>query len=546
MAARNVLLVYPRFTPGSFWNYRTTCEVIGKRCPAAPLGLITVAALLPADWRLRLVDRNAEELAPSDLDGADLVMTGGMMSQQRDTLDLIALCRAHGAPVAVGGPDATSSPHLYQDADFVVTGEAEGIIGEFVAAVERGQRSGFFAAEKYTVDVGHSPIPRFDLLNFDHYLQIGVQFSRGCPFTCEFCDIIELYGRVPRTKSADQMLAELEVLYRLGWRGHVDFVDDNLIGNKKAIKAFLPLLATWLAGKDYPFEFSTEASVNLADDDELLRLMRAANFFVVFCGIESADAETLAATRKRQNTRRDLADSIHRIHAAGMFVMGGFIVGFDTEKPGAVAATADLIERAALPVCMVGLLSALPNTQLARRLQREGRLHRNFEVMVSGEGDHCSVGLNFDTVRPRPDILRDCAWLIRELYRPERFFGRVRRLLRWLDCRGHRIGNPFPNDMYSLARLVWWAMVIRADMRREVWKTVAVCLVRNPTALHSVLRMIALYLHFGPFARYAADGLDAHIAAGASPWQRHHAAARALPDGVAAPASAHAVPAVRP
>ena len=202
-----------------------------------------------------------------------------------------------------------------------------------------------------------------------------MQFSRGCPFTCEFCDIIELYGRVPRTKTNAQMLAELDGLYALGYRGHVDFVDDNLIGNKKAVKAFLPELARWLEEHDYPFEFTTEASLNLADDDELLRLMSEANFFGVFVGIESPDPETLVAMRKKQNTRRNIAESIHRIYAAGMFVTAGFIVGFDSEKASIADAMIELIEDAAIPVAMVGLLYALPNTQLTRRLAKEGRLH---------------------------------------------------------------------------------------------------------------------------------------------------------------------------
>jgi len=544
MVGRNVLLIYPRFTPGSFWNFRATCEVIGKRCPAAPLGLITMAALLPSTWKLRLLDRNAEDLAASDLENVDLVMTGGMLVQQRDTLDVIALCRARGVPVAAGGPDVTSSPHLYAGADFLVKGEAEGIMPEFLAALERGDRQGVFEAEKYKVDVTRSPIPRFDLLNFDHYVQIGVQFSRGCPFTCEFCDIIELYGRVPRAKTNDQMLAELDALYQLGWRGHVDFVDDNLIGNKKAIKGFLPSLAAWLGENGHPFEFSTEASINLADDAELLRLMRAANFFVVFVGIESADTETLVATRKKQNTRRDIAESIHRIYASGMFVMAGFIVGFDTEKSNVAATTAGLVERAALPICMVGLLSALPNTQLSRRLRREGRLHPNYEVSTSDEGDHCTLGLNFDTVRPRGDVMQDCAALIHEVYRPERYFGRVRRLIGLLDCRGHKVGIPFRRDMYELARIVWRAMVQRADMRREVWKTVGLCLARNPTALRSVLRITSLYIHFGPFARYAAGALRARIEAGDSPWRGDRGVNARGPYG-AADASAEAIPAAR-
>lgn len=529
---RNVLLVYPRFVPGSFWNFRATCEVLGKRCPASPLGLITMAALLPRDWNLRLIDRNAEPFDVADLAGVDLVMTGGMLVQQRDTLEIVAMCRRHGVPVAVGGPDVTSSPHLYADADFRVKGEAEGIIAAFIEALDRGDTTGVFEAEKYTVDVTASPTPRFDLLNLSYYVQIGVQFSRGCPFTCEFCDIIELYGRVPRAKTTAQMLKELDALYALGWRGDVDFVDDNLIGNKKAIKAFLPELAAWLRDRNHPFEFSTEASINLADDDELLGMMRAAGFFVVFCGIESADTETLVATRKKQNTRRELADSIHRIYASGLFVIAGFIVGFDTEKSNVAEATADLIERAALPICMVGLLTALPNTQLSRRLRREGRLHPNYEVCVPHEGDQCTAGLNFDTVRPRRDVMRDCATLIGELYRPERYFGRVRRLIAMLDCRGHKVDIPFRREMAALARVAWRAMVLRADMRREVWKTVALCLLRNPTALRPVLRITGLYIHFGPFARFAAGALDAAIAAGPSPWQladRARASEAAIP-----------------
>ena len=246
--ACNALLVYPRFDADTFWNFKRTAEVFGAKYPAAPLGLITVAALLPPSWSIRLVNRNTEELSDADLDWADLVLTGGMLPQQRDTLDVIDLCHARGKPVVVGGPDVTSCPAPLSGGRFPGPRRSRGhVIDDFVEAWEAGAREGLFEAEKFQIDVTKSPIPRFDLLKFDHYLHIGVQFSRGCPFTCEFCDIIELYGRVPRAKTNAQMLAELDALYRLGYRGHVDFVDDNLIGNKKAVKAFLPELAR-LAG----------------------------------------------------------------------------------------------------------------------------------------------------------------------------------------------------------------------------------------------------------------------------------------------------------
>jgi len=369
----NILLVVPRFSGQSFWNFEAACEVFGARFPAPPLGLITVAALLPSSWQCRLVNRNTEDLQESDLDWADLVMTGGMLPQQPDTLRVIELAHERHKPVAVGGPDVTSSPEAYLAADFRVLGEAEGVIDAFIEAWDSGERSGLFEAEKFKVDITRTPIPRFDLLKRKQYDFYGVQFARGCPFTCEFCDIIELYGRVPRVKTAEQMLTELDYLYGIGYRGHLDFVDDNFIGNKKAVKAFLPHLIAWQKERGYPFQFSTEASINLADDDALLALMREANFFTIFVGIESPDTDTLVSMQKKQNTRRSMVDSVHKIYRAGIFVNAGFIVGFDSEKGSVADAMIDCIEATAIPFCMVGLLYALPTTQLTRRLAREGR-----------------------------------------------------------------------------------------------------------------------------------------------------------------------------
>ena len=369
-----VLLIAPSFSGQSFWNFQATCEVYGARFPAAPLGLITVAALLPSSWQCRLVNRNTEDLLESDLDWADLVMTGGMLPQQPDTLRVIGLTHARRKPVVVGGPDVTSSPEAYEAADFRVLGEAEGVIDAFIRAWNSGVRQGVFEAERFTIDVTNTPIPRFDLLERGQYAYYGVQFARGCPFNCEFCDIIELYGRVPRVKAVEQMLAELETLYGIGYRGHLDFVDDNFIGNKKAVKAFLPHLIAWQKKRGYPFEFSTEASINIADDDALLALMREANFFTIFVGIESPDTDTLVSMQKKQNTRRMLADCVHKVYQAGMFVNAGFIVGFDSEKGAVAEAMIECIEATSIPFCTIGLLYALPTTQLTRRLAREGRL----------------------------------------------------------------------------------------------------------------------------------------------------------------------------
>ena len=360
------------FNADLFWNYRATCELTGARYPAAPLGLITVAALLPQSWEVRLVNRNTESLTEADLEWADLVMTGGMLFQQPDSLRIIEMCRALGKPVVVGGPDVTSTPGIYRSANFRVLGEAEEIMEDFVAAWRSGAEEGVFEAPMGQTDVTRSPTPRFDLLKLEHYLHVGIQFSRGCPFNCEFCDIIELYGRVPRTKTNEQVLAELDALYALGYRGHIDFVDDNLIGNKKALKKFLPDLQRWLTRKNFPFEFSTEASINLADDSELLSALAAANFFGIFVGIESPDTDTLVLMRKKQNTRRSLQESIHKIYNSGIFVFAGFIVGFDSEKGNTAEGMIGCIEDTAIPVCTVGLLYALPTTQLGRRLCARG------------------------------------------------------------------------------------------------------------------------------------------------------------------------------
>src|SRR3954469_14018739 len=436
--ACNVLMVCPRFEADTFWSFKKTCEAVGAKHTAPPLGLITVAALLPPAWSVRLVDRNTEQLTDADLEWADLVFTGGMLPQGGDSLDIVDLCRARGKPVAVGGPAITSSPDACPAANFRVLGEAEGVIDQFIEAWEAGAREGVFEAEKFQVDVTKTPIPRFDLLKFDDYLHVGVQFSRGCPFTCEFCDIIELYGRVPRAKTNAQMLAELDELYRLGYRGHVDFVDDNLIGNKKAVRTFVRELKTWLETHDYPFEFTTEASVNLADDDDFLRAMSAANFVGVFVGIESPDADTLIGMRKKQNVKRSLVDSIHKVYAAGMFVTAGFIVGFDSEKGAVADAMVQLIEDAAIPVCMVGLLLALPDTQLTRRLAKEGRLHPQPDYVPPGTADQCTQGLNFDTLRPIEDVLLDYKRIIERVYDPAAYAGRLERLSSMLDNSNRR------------------------------------------------------------------------------------------------------------
>jgi hypothetical protein len=385
---------------------------------------------------------------------------------------------------------------------------------DLVAAWRSGAEEGVFEAPMGQTDVTKSPTPRFDLLKLEHYLHVGIQFSRGCPFNCEFCDIIELYGRVPRTKTNEQVLAELDTLYTLGYRGHVDFVDDNLIGNKKALKIFLPELAAWLRAHDYPFEFSTEASINMADDDELLRLMREANFFTIFVGIESPDPKTLVHTKKKQNTRRNLAESVHRIYRAGMFVTAGFIVGFDSEEVSMAEAMADFIEEAAIPVCMVGLLYALPNTQLTRRLAAAGRLHPDHDVAAADLSDQCTPNLNFDTLRPLSEILLDYRRILERVYDPSAFAGRLERLSGMLDRADRPRELPEGDIRRKVASIEMVHKIITRlpEAREPFWQTFVACAKSNPAALRYIVTLMAFYLHLGPFARQVIAAIDARLA----------------------------------
>ena len=508
-----VLLVYPEFRSQSFWNYRDTCALVDARYPAAPLGLVTVAAMLPTDWELRLVDRNVDTLTDADLGWADMVFTGGMLPQQLDCLALIRKARALGKTVVVGGPDATSSPHLYNEAHHLILGEAEVTLPPFLTDLAAGEAQHIYQSEQ-KADVTTSPLPRFDLLKFDRYNHIGVQWCRGCPFNCEFCDIIELFGRVPRAKGTPQMLAELQRLYDLGYRGHVDLVDDNFIGNKKLVKQFLPHLKTWLEERNWPFEFTTEASVNLADDEELMRLMQEVGFFAVFVGIESPDEETLKQTQKKQNTRRSLAESIQKMYAHGFFVNAGFILGFDSEKSGVAKGIIGCIEDTSIPAAMVGLLYALPNTQLTRRLKSEGRLHEGADMQPDGEGDQCTAGINYDSLRPKVDILRDYLQVIETVYEPNAYFGRVARVARQLDSSKRKFKPSFSRWALEFKGFLRMAWIFTKDgaTRGPFWRTFVGGLIANPRSIRLTGDMIGLYVHFGPFSKFVATRIRAAIA----------------------------------
>ena len=509
------LLIHPAFSDMGFWNYRSVCKLVGARYPAPPLGLITMAAILPQEWEIRLVDMNTRPLRRRDLLWADLVFTGGMLPQQKEILRLNCACPP---PRQAGGcrrARSTSQPELFDSADYLVLGETEVTLPEFLADLRRGAAGGTYAGRQRP-DLRQSPVPRFDLLAFGDYLMMGVQFCRGCPFDCEFCDIIELYGRTPRTKDPAQVLRELEALHRLGYRGLVDFVDDNFIGHKARVKEFLRALRRWSAKHGYPFYFCTEASLNLADDEELLSLMRDTDFRYVFLGIESADTRVLQAVNKRQNLNRKLYEDLERIQRHGLIVDAGFIIGFDGETREGARAITRIVGRGRIPMAMVGLLYALPNTQLARRLEAEGRLGADQAVSNNraNEVDQTTSGLNFETRRPRVEVLEDFLFVITRIFSPRSYFNRVRDLAMVLDRRPRF--RPTAAEMLTAARAflrLTLRMGLRPDCAGYYWRNLFYVLLFRPGSLEAAVSAMAMFLHYRTQARYVEATLRTWIAA---------------------------------
>jgi len=412
-----VLLVYPIF-PDTYWSFRHALSFVGKKAAFPPLGLLTVSAMLPKTWQRRLVDMNVEPLTRGDIEWADIVFLSAMIVQKDSLDEVIKLCKELGKRVAIGGPYVSTSSDLVPEADFIFVGEAETTLPEFIGDLKSGTPKHIYqATERPSLLL--TPLPDIHLIDLSRYSSMNIQFSRGCPFSCEFCDIVEIYGRNPRTKSSEQMLAEMEALRVAGWRGTVFLVDDNFIGNKRAVRKFLPELIKWSERNNFPFSFLTEASVNLAEDDTLLEMMHAARFHRVFLGIETPATESLKEANKAQNTKSDLLESVHKIQSYGIEVMAGFIVGFDNDPEDIFDRQISFIRKSAIPLAMVGLLTALPDTQLWKRLEREDRL------VYESSGNNTDCSLNFVPKMDREFLIEGYKSLLRTLYSPQEFYQRA-------------------------------------------------------------------------------------------------------------------------
>lgn len=486
------LLVYPLF-PKTFWSYEKILELIDRKVLLPPLGLVTVAAILPQEWEFKLVDRNIRAVTDDEWAWADIVIVSAMIVQKDDMLSQIQEAKRWGKPVAVGGPYPTSMPQEMRAAgvDYLILDEGEITLPLFVEALERGETSGEFTANGEKPAVTDTPIPRYDLLERDAYDSMSIQFSRGCPFQCEFCDIIVLYGRKPRTKTPAQLIAELQYLYDLGWRGGVFMVDDNFIGNKRNVKLLLKELKGWQKEHGYPFRFDTEASLDLAEDDELIDLMLECNFAAVFMGIETPDADSLQLTKKFQNTRSPLLESIDKVTRSGLRVIAGFIIGFDGEKPGAGQRIVEFAEITGIPTTTFAMLQALPHTALWHRLEKEGRLRAK-----DGNINQTTL-MNFVPTRPVEDIAREYVDAFRQLYEAEQYLDRVYRY--FLKLGAPRVKPAFKLPEWVVVKallLVFWRQGIKRKTRWKFWHHLVMMLIKNPAVVEQYVTVCAHNEHF--------------------------------------------------
>ena len=482
----NILLVYPR-NPESFWSFKHVLKFVAKKSAFPPLGLLTVAAMLPRDWAVRLVDLNVRELGDDDLRDADYVFLSGMIVHAQSAHEIAARCRALGKTVVAGGPLFTTGHREFPEIQHFVLGEAEGVIDRLVDDLRRGTPQPFYRSESWP-DVRNTPVPRWELIDLRDYVTMPVQFSRGCPFDCEFCDIVVMNGRVPRTKEPAQLVRELEALRLAGWKDMVFVVDDNFIGNRKKAKELLHAVIEWRARSRATMGFLTEASVNLADYRELCELMVAAGFKKVFLGIETPSVEGLDECGKRQNRDRDLAESVATLQRAGLEVMGGFIVGFDSDPIDIFARQFEFIQRTGVVTAMVGLLTALPQTALYRRLASEGR------ILAETCGNNTDAVLNFVTRVDRELIISQYRALMRNLYAPRAYYRRLRAFLANFEPRGPSRRLSLSDARAFLKSL--WLLGVWNNGRRSYWALLASTLIQSPGKLRTAIELSIFGYHF--------------------------------------------------
>jgi len=489
------LLVYPSY-PDTFWSFKHALKFISKKAVHPPLGLLTLASMLPDEWEKRLRDMNVEALEDKDLEWADYVFISAMAVQKESIEEIVYRCKKRGVKIVAGGPLFTAAHEDFKGIDHFVLNEAEITLPFFLADLEKGVAEHIYASDEFP-DIRQTPIPRWDLAPMKKYVSMNIQYSRGCPFNCEFCDITVLYGRKVRTKGKDQILGELESLYSTGWRGSVFFVDDNFIGNRGKLKRdILPAIIEWMKKRKNPFTFSTEASINLSDDEELMQMLVQAGFDAVFVGIETPDEESLAECSKFQNRNRDLVGCVQKIQKFGLRVRGGFIVGFDNDSPSIFERQIDFIQKSGIITAMVGILNAPRGTSLYKRIVREGRLLEDIS------GDNTDFTTNIVPKMGFEKLNNGYRRVISGIYSPKPYYDRVKNFLKEYRPLKKRSFHFHPGHIrfhfgYSGAFFKSiWSLGIRDGERAHYWKLLFWSLFRRPRAFPMAITYAIYGFHF--------------------------------------------------
>jgi radical SAM superfamily enzyme YgiQ (UPF0313 family) len=492
-----ILLVYPRY-PDTFWSFRHALKFLSKKASFPPLGLLTVAAMLPAEWEKRVVDMNVSALGDENIKWADYVFLSSMVVQKDSAIEVIARCKGLNTRVVAGGPLFTTGYEDFKGVDHFVLGEAEVTLPRFLADLAKGCPQPVYSSDERP-DISKTPIPLWSLIDMKDYSAMSLQYSRGCPFDCDFCDIIVLNGHKPRTKDRQQTVDELEALYRQGWRGSLFIVDDNFIGNRKKLKdETLPAIIAWSKEKKYPFTFFTEASINLADDEDLMELMAEAGFNRVFIGIETPNEDSLVECNKVQNSNRDLAAAVKKIQNHGFEVQGGFILGFDSDPDSIFRKQINFIQKTGIVTAMVGLLNAPNGTKLYKRLKKENRLVKDMS------GDNTDLSINFIPRMKYQTLLTGYKNVLDTIYSPRHYYERVVTFLKEYKPRKTAVISQLRfSHIVGLIKSLWFLGIANKG-RRYFWRLLISTLLKRPRHFPLSISLSVSGFHF----RKVAEGYN--------------------------------------
>jgi radical SAM superfamily enzyme YgiQ (UPF0313 family) len=500
-----ILLVYPQY-PVTFWSFKHALKFVSKKSSFPPLGLLTVAAMLPSDWEKKVIDMNVTRLTDDNIRWADMVLISAMIVQKDSAKEVIQRCRELGVKTVAGGPLFTMEPDGFPTVDSMVLGEAETIMPEFVTDVKNGALKRVYK-NTVTPEMAQTPLPLWSLIKMKNYSSMSIQYSRGCPFNCEFCDIVLLNGHRPRTKSKEQMVAEFQALYDNGWHSSVFVVDDNFIGNKTKLKQeILPAIIEWRKKNNATFPLNTETSIDLADDDELIKLMVDAGFNAVFVGIETPNEDSLEECAKNQNRHRDLPAAVRKLHNAGLEVQGGFIVGFDSDPSSIFKTQINFIQKTGIVTAMVGLLNAPPGTRLYQRLKKEDRILGNFD----GSNTDC----NFVPRMKYQTLMNGYKSIIKTIYSSKPYYERINTFLKDFKPPKARIKDIRLDYIQALWRSFWF-LGVRDKGSWHYWKLVISTFFKKPRSLPIAIKLAIYGYHFRRVAeKYVGKAFVANKAEG--------------------------------